>query len=135
MKSKIIFPGSFDMLHQGHLDFYKFLLLEYDAYLVISNNPNKNNSNFQSRYENAKKLFNTHNLNPSKIIINFGLTINICELLNINLIARSYLNMHDYKYELKLSKQYKSNLIPIRTILFKWNKNKNIRSSLLKKYK
>ena len=53
--NKVIFPGSFDPFHNGHLDIVKEALKVFDYVLiVVSNNPNKNNYWFTEK--ERKKL-------------------------------------------------------------------------------
>lgn len=135
MKNKtVLFAGSFDLFHEGHLEFLKFLIKKYKkVYICISNNHSKKNqSSFQTRYKYLLKTLNENNLNDIEIIINFGLTIDIAKDLKCDFLVRSYVNEIDYKYELNLKyiNQYLNNLI--KTKLFYFDKKPNIRSSLIK---
>ena len=68
--NKVIFPGSFDPFHNGHLDIVKEALKVFDYVLiVVANNPNKNNYWFN---ENERKKIiekSIKNLENVKVVI------------------------------------------------------------------
>ena len=115
---KAVFPGSFNPIHQGHIDIIKKASKLFDfLYIIITNNPEKiNNKSLKERYDDAvKKIPKLANI---KILINDGeLTANFAQKLGCNYLIRSGRNNIDFKYELELAAANNSLNSNLETIL------------------
>src|SRR5699024_9624573 len=104
-----IYPGSFDPLHNGHLNIIQKASELFDIlYVVISNNSNKiHKNNINDRYNNAKKIIkNTSNI---KVIINNNnLTVDLAHKLNAKYIVRGLRDTEDLNYEIEYFDGFKS---------------------------
>lgn len=134
--NEIVFPGSFDPIHNGHLFIIKNILNKYNYLIIlISNNEKKNNSNIYFRKIKII-LFLWRNKVSSKnikIVINKTKTTDKLKLLNINTIVRGYRDDNDLEYEEILFNCYLKELPNLKRELIKSDEtNINFRSSNLK---
>ena len=87
---KVIFPGSFDPFHNGHLDIVNEALNLFDKVVItISNNPSK--KNYWFNIEKRKKLVCKciKNLNNVEVVVTGDTPIeDICHKLNIFNVIR-----------------------------------------------
>ncbi|UUD36039.1 pantetheine-phosphate adenylyltransferase [Mycoplasmopsis citelli] len=115
---KAIYPGSFDPLHQGHIQILKKALLLFDkVYVIVTNNPDKENqSDINQRFSNTKKqLANFENV---EVLMNENeFTAVFAKQLNANFIIRSARDNHDFNYELELAAGNKHLNSKLETIL------------------
>lgn len=118
MIKKAIYPGSFDPLHQGHLDVIKKALKIFDKIIVVvSINPDKNNLvNIKQRYlATCQELKAFENV---EVVLNEAdLMANVAKKYDANFIIRSARNETDYKYELELAAGNNSQNQELETIL------------------
>lgn len=117
-KKIAIYPGSFDPLHQGHIQIIKKALKLFDfLYVIVSFNPDKNNqSDIQKRFNDVKdKLKDFSNIKVLKNTNRF--TAEIANDLNANFIIRSARNINDFNYELELAAGNKKINDNLETIL------------------
>ncbi len=129
----VLFSGSFDLFHKGHLEFLKFLKTQYKQVIIaISNNEHKpNQSSLLIRYNHLIDVLNQNQINDVLVIINFGLTVDIAQLMDCKYLVRSYLNQVDYEYEHQLKLINTCLNKHIKTKLYYVKTNKEFRSSLL----
>ena len=115
---KAIFPGSFDPLHEGHLNIIEKSLKLFDhIVLIVSVNKEKSNSNnIVKRFNDVKKKL-INNKNISVIINENNMISNIAKELKINYIIRSARNNKDFQYELELAAANKNINSELETIL------------------
>lgn len=128
-----VYPGSFDILSNGHLDIIKRASKIFDkVYVLVSYNINKNNTfNKDERISLIKKC--TSSL-PNIIIDSYdGLVVDYCKEHNINIIIRGIRGYNDFDAEYNLA-TFNSNINNnIETIvLFSKNENRYISSSAIK---
>lgn len=130
----IVFPGTFDPFHQGHLEIIQRINSKYVVVILISNNPKKKSVSFQDRYIQISNFLSLNNPKSNNIIIgiNFGLTTDFLTSLNCNFILRGYRNKLDLKYEKELIRNYKQTKRKLFVKLIKSKINQNISSSILK---
>jgi len=69
-----IFPGSFDPLHEGHLDIIKRACKLFDKlFVVVSYNVDKpNQTNLIKRYQQTKKIIDDLKLKNVEVLYNKG---------------------------------------------------------------
>lgn len=118
-KKKAIFPGTFEVFHDGHISILKKAIKIFDCVtVVVSNNENKISSPILDRFENAKKIISKLKIMNVEIIMNNGLTTDIATKLNIHYIIRGVRNDFDLNYEQNLFYSYKKLNKNIEMILF-----------------
>lgn len=131
--SSAVYPGSFDILSNGHLDIIKRASKIFDkVYVLVSYNMNKNNTfNKDERISLIKKC--TSNL-PNIIVDSYdGLVVDYCKNNNINIIIRGIRNYNDFDNEYNLATFNNNINNNIETIvLFSNNENRYISSSAIK---
>ena len=138
---KVIFPGSFDPFHKGHLDIVKNSLKIFDKVIItVSNKPNKNNYWFNS--EERKKLICkcVENLRNVEVIITKDIKLeDICHNLKVFNVIRGVKSTRTLDDEIRLKnisnymskKKYKKD---INFIYFITSDSDFRGSSIVKKY-
>ncbi len=124
---KVLFSGSFNPIHEGHLDIIlRASNLFEKVYIAISINENKKYlKNIDERYEETKKQIFLLNLENVYVLKNEGLTIDIAKKYQCNALIRSIRNFEDMDYEFELANKNKnlSKELNIETIFLVSNKN------------
>ncbi len=131
-----IYPGSFNPIHEGHIDIIKRASkLFNELYVLVANNPNKKEeSTLLSRYQNVSKKVSSLKLTNVKVAYNDKLTVDFAKKYKCKYIVRAIRNIKDYKYELNMAKINKMLANSIETIIFIANKElKNVSSTKIKK--
>lgn len=101
--TKAIYPGSFDPITVGHLDIIKRAANTFDElYVAIMQNPDKN-CTFTP--DERKKMIEKccKNIKNVKVVIDEGLTVELAEKLNCNILIRGIRAVTDYEAELALA--------------------------------
>ncbi len=127
-----IFPGSFDPLHQGHIEIVeKAQKIFKKIYIVVANNNQKNHtSSLEIRYQVLKEYFNSYK--KVKVIICKTKLSNVMKKYKIEYYVRGLRNIVDYEYEIWLWAQYKKEKNNIQLILLPTNKYLHLSSSKIK---
>lgn len=105
---KCIFAGTFNPLHNGHKSIIKKALGIFDVvYVVVANNPEKQESSLEERFEKVKRELSTlQGVEVKKL--EKGLLTDLARELGVKHIVRSARDGKDFDYELMLAKGYKS---------------------------
>lgn len=103
---KIIYPGSFDPLTNGHMDMIKRLSIHFDHVIVaIIRNENKNSLfSLKEREEIIREAIKEEKLENVSIKSFDGLLVNFAKEENVKLIARGLRAVTDYEYEKNIAR-------------------------------
>ena len=130
---KILYPGTFDPLTNGHLDLIQRAeKLFGNVVVAVLENTNKNPTFDLSRrmIQINKSISHLPNIN---VISYEGLTVDCAKDVNANLILRGLRAMSDFEYELQIAHTNKSLNSKIETIFLSTNTNFSFLSSSLVK--
>ena len=130
---KILYPGTFDPLTNGHIDLIERAEnLFGNVVVAVLENTNKTPTfNLQKRILQIKNALS--HLDNVKVISYSGLTVDCAKDLNANLILRGLRAMSDFEYELQIAHTNKSLNNEIETIFLSTNTNFSFLSSSLVK--
>ena len=130
---KILYPGTFDPLTNGHIDLIERAekLFGNIVVAVLENTAKTPTFNLQKRILQIKNsLSYLHNV---QVISYSGLTVDCAKDLKANLILRGLRAMSDFEYELQIAHTNKSLNKDIETIFLSTNTNFSFLSSSLVK--
>lgn len=130
---KVIYPGSFDPITNGHIDIINRSCLLFDSVVIgVSKNKSKNHLfTLEERKEMIDEVFRGR----KNIIVKIfdGLLYKFCEEENTNCIIRGLRAISDYEYELQMAMANKSLKADLETFfLVSNNKYSFLSSSLVK---
>ena len=130
---KILYPGTFDPLTNGHIDLIERAeKLFGNVVVAVLENTNKNPTfNLQKRLLQIKEALS--HLANIEVISYSGLTVDCAKDLKANLILRGMRAMSDFEYELQIAHTNKSLNNNIETIFLSTNTNFSFLSSSLVK--
>ena len=130
---KILYPGTFDPLTNGHLDLIERAdkLFGNVIVAVLENTSKKPTFNLQKRISQIKNALS--HLDNVDVISYSGLTVDCANDLNANLILRGLRAMSDFEYELQIAHTNKSLNNEIETLFLSTNTNFSFLSSSLVK--
>ena len=130
---KILYPGTFDPLTNGHLDLIERSQKIFGAVIVaVLENTNKIPTFDINKRVEQIKLSISHMKNVDVITYN-GLTVDCARELEADLILRGLRAMSDFEYELQISHTNKSLNKKIETIFLSTDTNFSFLSSSLVK--
>ena len=130
---KILYPGTFDPLTNGHLDLIERSQKIFGNVIVaVLENTNKTPTfRLEERIKQIKD--STNHLKNTNVISYNGLTVDCANELNADLILRGLRAMSDFEYELQISHTNKSLNKQIETIFLSTDTNFSFLSSSLVK--
>jgi pantetheine-phosphate adenylyltransferase len=100
-----IYPGSFDPIHNGHIDIIRRSVAIFDEVIVaIAYNPHKDTALFSpdERVEMIRESI--HDLEPRARVDKFsGLSVDYAERIGARVIIRSLRAVTDFDYELQMA--------------------------------
>ncbi len=114
-QSIAIYPGSFDPIHNGHIDVIRRAVNFFDEVIVaVAYNPHKDAALF-SPDERVEMIRDTiRDLDPRARVDKFsGLSVDYAERIGANVIIRSLRAVTDFDYELQMAqmnRQMKPNI-------------------------
>lgn len=120
---KAIFPGTFEIFHEGHVHILKKALKLFDyIYVVVAINPEKESSNIEQRYENVKKRIDELKIDNVSVIKWAFNVVEIAKIKQVCFIIRGVRNEKDFLYEKMLLDEYKKEWDEIESVYFISNK-------------
>ena len=130
---KILYPGTFDPLTNGHLDLIERSEMIFGEVIVgvLENTTKSPTFTLDKRINQIKNSVNKFK-NVEVISFN-GLTVDCAKKLNANLILRGLRAMSDFEYELQISHTNRSLNREIETIFLSTDTNFSFLSSSLVK--
>ena len=130
---KILYPGTFDPLTNGHIDLIERAVKLFGNVVVavLENTSKTPTFTLEKRILQIKNALS--HLTNVEVISYSGLTVDCAKELNANLILRGLRAMSDFEYELQISHTNKSLNNEIETIFLSTNTNFSFLSSSLVK--
>src|ERR1700758_4203100 len=110
-----IYPGTFDPIHNGHIDVIRRSVAIFDEVIVaIAYNPHKDSALFTADERGEKNCERILDLEPKARVDKFsGLSVDYAERIGASVIIRSLRAVTDFDYELQMAqmnKQMKGNI-------------------------
>jgi len=130
-----MFPGTFDPIHEGHLNIIKRCATMFDkVYVVVSINIYKKGASAcKVRLEQTTKAVNALGLDNVEVVGNTGLTVEFAKQHNIKVIVRGIRDEKDAFYEINMAQVNHALDNKIETILMLPEGNlKNLSSTSIK---
>ena len=130
---KILYPGTFDPLTNGHLDLIQRAEKLFGNVIVaiLENTSKKATFDLSRRIIQINKSIS--HLSNISVISYEGLTVDCAKDVNANIILRGLRAMSDFEYELQIAHTNKSLNSKIETIFLSTNTNFSFLSSSLVK--
>src|ERR1700732_2184333 len=114
-----IYPGSFDPIHNGHIDIIRRSVVIFDEVIVaIAYNPHKDSALFSpdERVEMIREAIK--DLEPRARVDKFsGLSVDYAERIGAKVLIRSLRAVTDFDYELQMAQMNKTMSPNVETVL------------------
>lgn len=133
---KAIFAGTFNPIHEGHIDILKKATKLFDhVYVVVAHNPEKEKSDLEKRASIVEMQIEKMEIENIEVLqLESGLLAELAQDLNVKYLVRSARDGKDYDYELLMANQnHRLNYQLETVIIVPHNDKLEIRSSLLPK--
>jgi pantetheine-phosphate adenylyltransferase len=113
-----IYPGSFDPIHNGHIDIIRRSVAIFDEVIVaVAYNPHKDSALFtpEERVEMIREV--VRDLEPHARVDKFsGLSVDYADRIGARVIIRSLRAVTDFDYELQMASMNKQMKKDIETV-------------------
>lgn len=113
-----IYPGSFDPIHNGHIDIIRRSIAIFDEVIVaVAYNPHKDSALFtpEERVEMIREV--VRDLEPRARVDKFsGLSVDYADRIGARVIIRSLRAVTDFDYELQMASMNKQMKKDIETV-------------------
>ncbi len=123
VRTVAVYPGSFDPIHNGHIDVIRRSVQLFDEVIVaVTYNPHKDSALFtpDERVEMIHEV--VQDLEPRARVDKFsGLTVDYCERIGARVIIRSLRAVTDFDYELQMANMNKQMKPGVETIFLPAN--------------
>src|SRR5271154_5460567 len=117
-KSIAIYPGSFDPIHNGHIDIIRRSVELFDEVIVaVAYNPHKDSALF-SPDERVEMIHDTiRDLEPAARVDKFsGLSVDYAERIGAGVLIRSLRAVTDFEYEFQMTQMNRHMKPQVETI-------------------
>ncbi|MGH7813811.1 MAG: pantetheine-phosphate adenylyltransferase [Candidatus Binataceae bacterium] len=113
-----VYPGSFDPIHNGHIDVVRRSVVIFDEVIVaVTYNPHKDAALFTAdeRVEMIREVI--HDLEPRARVDKFsGLSVDYAERIGAKVLIRSLRAVTDFDYELQMAQMNKQMQPAVETV-------------------
>ncbi|HVN63942.1 MAG TPA: pantetheine-phosphate adenylyltransferase [Candidatus Binataceae bacterium] len=113
-----VYPGSFDPIHNGHIDVIRRSVAIFDEVIVaVTYNPHKDAALFTAdeRVEMIREVI--HDLEPRARVDKFsGLSVDYAERIGAKVLIRSLRAVTDFDYELQMAQMNKQMQAGVETV-------------------
>ncbi|KPA53546.1 MULTISPECIES: pantetheine-phosphate adenylyltransferase [Photobacterium] len=133
MTTRVIYPGTFDPITNGHLDLIERAAAMFDHVIVgVAFNPSKKPLfDLNERVELASKI--TAHLNNVEIVGFSGLLVDFAKEHNANILVRGLRAVSDFEYEFQLANMNRRLMPELETVfLTPAEENSFISSTIVK---
>ncbi|PSV44294.1 pantetheine-phosphate adenylyltransferase [Photobacterium sp. GB-36] len=133
MTTRVIYPGTFDPITNGHLDLIERAAAMFDHVIVgVAFNPSKKPLfDLNERVELAGKI--TNHLNNVEIVGFSGLLVDFAKERNANILVRGLRAVSDFEYEFQLANMNRRLMPELETVfLTPAEENSFISSTIVK---
>ncbi|WP_305371432.1 pantetheine-phosphate adenylyltransferase [Photobacterium leiognathi] len=133
MTTRVIYPGTFDPITNGHLDLIERAAAMFDHVIVgVAFNPSKKPLfDLNERVELAGKI--TQHLNNVEIVGFSGLLVDFAKEHNANILVRGLRAVSDFEYEFQLANMNRRLMPELETVfLTPAEENSFISSTIVK---
>ena len=104
---KAIFAGSFNPIHEGHIDILKKAAGLFDLiYVVVAQNPDKEKVSFEVRKANVLAQLQKEKINTKYEVVHLNdgdLIAHLAKDLGVDYLIRSARDGQDYEYEIGMA--------------------------------
>lgn len=116
---KVLFPGSFDPIHEGHLSIIKRASTVFDEVVIlVAQNPKKKYSNIMSRFEITKKKVDKLELENVRVDFWNDQIMDYYEKNYFDILIRSIRSGNDIEWEDTIASEYKKQNIDCEVLYF-----------------
>ncbi|GEK91513.1 pantetheine-phosphate adenylyltransferase [Alkalibacterium kapii] len=132
---KALYAGSFDPLTYGHLDVIKRAARLVDELIIVvsASTAKKYLFSAQERREMVKESLNVNNVMNCRVIVYDGLTVEVAEENDADILIRAIRSVKDFEYERDIANLNKTQNKNIETLcLFSDPKYQHISSTMVK---
>lgn len=125
-----IFPGTFEIFHDGHVHILKKALKIFDQILiVVAINDMKNSSALDKRFNDVKNKINELKIDNVLVYKWDSKLVEFAQMKNVCFIIRGVRNENDFLYEQKILNEYKKEWNEVEGIYFFSDENMKNHSS------
>lgn len=123
-KRACIFPGTFEVFHDGHLSILKRALNLFDfVYIVVAINNTKTSSDLEKRYLKVKEKIDSLSIKNVEVIKWDSKISDFAKIKTIYFIIRGIRDVNDFKFEKYIADIYKQEWDKLEVVYFFSEKN------------
>ncbi|RXY96123.1 pantetheine-phosphate adenylyltransferase [Malacoplasma penetrans] len=118
-KKACIFPGTFEVFHDGHLNILKRALKLFDfVYIVVAINNTKTSSDLEKRYQKVKEKIDSLSIKNVEVIKWDSKISDFAKIKTIYFIIRGIRDVNDFKFEKYIADIYKQEWDKLEVVYF-----------------
>ncbi|BAC44751.1 putative lipopolysaccharide biosynthesis enzyme KdtB [Malacoplasma penetrans HF-2] len=118
-KKACIFPGTFEVFHDGHLNILKRALKLFDfVYIVVAINNTKTSSDLEKRYQKVEEKIDSLSIKNVEVIKWDSKISDFAKIKTIYFIIRGIRDVNDFKFEKYIADIYKQEWDKLEVVYF-----------------